>query len=151
MKNSMEKAMAERYADYFKTTELEERAAKNLYYWVMSTIESIFWGLGRKASLWIRLYATEKKTFLVYRHPTGKDYEFEYHSTHNCSGEKILIIVERFAEILNDYSDSNIMEEAPVIKLFGNRIKQGEEGYEIAIYIDMRPSANNETENHGRH
>ena len=45
MNNSMAKAMTERYVEYLNTGKLEERAAKSIYYWVMNTIESIFWVL----------------------------------------------------------------------------------------------------------
>ena len=51
MNNSMARAMTERYVEYLNTGKLEERAAKSIYYWVMNTIESIFWGLGRVASI----------------------------------------------------------------------------------------------------
>ena len=47
----MAKAMTERYVEYLNTGKLEERAAKSIYYWVMNTIEAIFWGLGRVASI----------------------------------------------------------------------------------------------------
>lgn len=60
--------MTERYVEYLNTGKLEERAAKSIYYWVMNTIEAIFWGLGRVASLDITLYANEEKIVLLYIH-----------------------------------------------------------------------------------
>ena len=59
MKNLMARSMTERYSEYLHTSKLEERAAKNIYYWIMSTLESIFWGSQRTASFNIDLYATE--------------------------------------------------------------------------------------------
>lgn len=75
MRNLMAEAMTERYVDYSKTHILEERGGKNIYYWVMSILEAFYWGHGRYGTFEAELYACELKMFLVFRHPTGKEYE----------------------------------------------------------------------------
>ena len=42
MNNLMAKDMTQRYEEYLYTVNLEERAAKIIYFWTMSTLESFF-------------------------------------------------------------------------------------------------------------
>ena len=144
MNNSMAKAMTERYVEYLNTGKLEERAAKSIYYWVMNTIEAIFWGLGRVASLDITLYANEEKIVLVYIHPTGKKYEYVYYSTHECGDSQLPIMLQNFVKIFNDikYPLSDKIS-SPVFNAYyyNNRQKEGKYTgyYYIYIHIDMMP------------
>ena len=62
----MAKSMTERYEEYLNTDNLIDRAAKNIYYWAMSTLESNFWGLEHTPAFDINLYASEEKIFFVF-------------------------------------------------------------------------------------
>lgn len=155
MKNSMAKDMTGRYAEYFYIKEHEERVANTIYYWVMSTLESIFWGLGRTARLSINLYANEEKIFLLFWHPTGKEYEFVYYFTHNCSNGKLPRMLQKFVEIFNNY-DYPLSDKiaSPIFHAdyYGKQNNNKRyDGYEhISIYVDMLPG-DGDLENHGRH
>ena len=82
MENLMAKAMTERYEDYFNTEDSKERATKNIYYWLMSTIESIFWGFDRNATIYAQLYATEEKIVFIFRDVRGEMYQYVYYPTY---------------------------------------------------------------------
>lgn len=156
MKNSMVKEMTGRYAEYMNTAELIERVAKNILYWVMSMVEAIFWGLGRVASLTIDLYASEEKIFLVFRHPTGEEYEFVYYSTNNCSDGKLQKMLKKFVDIFNNYEyPLSERVESPFFRAcYYGKQNSGEKysGYEyINIYVNMSPNSDSDRENHGRH
>lgn len=154
MKNSMAKSMTQRYEEYLHTSKLEERGGKNIYYWVMSTMESIFWGLGRITSFEIDLYASEKEILLLYIHPSGKEYEFEYHHTLECGNGKLTAMLQNFVEIFNniDYPLSKKIS-SPVFNAYylgvcDNRGKY--DGFEhVRINVHMLPD--DDIYNHGRH
>lgn len=140
--------MTERYSEYLHTSKLEERAAKNIYYWVMSTLESIFWGSQRTASFNIDLYANEEKIYFVFCQPTGKKYEFSYYFTNECGDDKLPKMLQSFVEIFNniDYPLSEKIS-SPLFRAdyYDKRKKEGEyKGYyHIIIYVDMLPNADN--------
>ncbi len=143
MKNSRSKEMTKRYEDYFKTSNLEERAAKTIYYWVMSTIESIFWGLGRYANMEINLHANESKIILWYNYPLNrKDYEYVYYPTFNCSDGKLEEILQKFVKIFNTheypYTDTITY---PVFH--ANYIGKKNQYECIVIYVDISMPVNN--------
>ena len=102
MKNLMAKSMTERYADYFRTTNLEERGAKIIYWWVMSAVETFFWGIQRPAQIDAELYASENKMVLVFRASTGEEHELVHYPTYNTSNGKLYKMLENFIEIFNN-------------------------------------------------
>ena len=73
MENSMAKGMAERYEDYLHTAKLEKRVAKSIYYWVMSTLEFLFWTFGRKAQMALNFLQAKKKCFWCFVIKTEKN------------------------------------------------------------------------------
>ncbi len=144
MNNFMAKAMTGRFAEYLHTGKLEERAARSIYFWVMSTIESIFWGLGRVADLDIDLYASEEEIFFVYIHPNGKKYQFVYYFTNECSGTILPIILKNFVEIFNDIKyplSDRILSPIFLAYYLDKRKDEGQyKGYyNIKILVDMLP------------
>ena len=159
MKNLMAKAMAERYADYFQTSTLEERGGKIIYYWVMNTLEAFFWGLRLTAAMDVDLYAIEQKMFLVFRDPTGKEYEFEHFPTYNCGNGKLPIMLQNFVEIFNniEYPLSDKIS-SPVFRAYScekwehpyNR-KKYNGYYHVHIFVNMLPDADDDPANHGKY
>ena len=147
MKNSMAKNMAERCEGYFHIRDFEERVAITIYYWVMSTLEAIFWGLGRTTVSSINLYANTENIFLLFCHPTGNTYEFVYYFTHDCNNGNLPKILQKFVEIFNNY-DYSPSDKFPY-PLFhadyhgkqNNNKKYNGHEY-ISIYVDMRPNIN---------
>lgn len=156
MENLMAKSMTKRYEEYLHTGDLVERAAKNIYYWVMSTLESNFWGLQCMATFDADLYATEQKILFTFRAPTGKRYEFEYYSTYNCQDGKLPKMLQRFVEIFNNiqYPLSDKIS-SPIFRAyyFDKQIDVGKyKGYyHISIYVDMLPDADDDPANRGIH
>ena len=154
MENLMAKSMTERYAEYLHTGDLVDRAAENIYSWVMSTLESNFWGLQRMANFDVHLYATEQKIIFAFCAPTGKRYEFEYYSTHNCQDGNLPKMLQRFVEIFNNtpYPLSDKIS-SPVFRAyyFDEQVDVGKyKGYyHINILVGMLPDADDDPANHG--
>ena len=102
MKNLMAKSMIERYENYLSTNDLVDRIAKSIFYWTMSTLESVFWSLQSKTCFVANLYANEQKIFLNF-HILGEEYyEFIYYLPYDCSNGKLNQILQRFIEIFNN-------------------------------------------------
>lgn len=102
MENIMAKAMNERYEDYLNTKEVECRATKNIYYWIMSTVESIFWGFERNVEIYAKLYATEEKMFLIFWDVKGECRRYEYYVTQNINNSNIPTILKDVSNIINN-------------------------------------------------
>lgn len=159
MNNLMVKDMTRRYAEYLHTGNLEERGGKIIYFWVMSTLESFFWGLWLTASFEADLYASEQKIFLVPRDPTGKEHEFVHYPTYNCDNGKLPIMLQNFVEIFNniEYPLSDKIS-SPVFRAYNsgtwehpyNR-KKYNGYYHISIFVDMLPDADDDPANHGKY
>lgn len=152
MENLMAKSMTERYVEYLHTGNLVDRAAKSIYYWFMSTLESIFWGLQCTATFDVDLYANEEKIFFTFCTPIGKKYEFVYHSTHNCQNGKLPKMLEKFTETFNNtvYPLSDKIS-SPIFRAYYDD-KQIADGkyrgyYKINIYVDMLPNADDDPTN----
>lgn len=150
----MAKSMTQRYAEYLHTGDLVERAAKNIYYWVMSTLESYFWGLERMAHFDVDLYANEWKILFTFYARTGKRYEFEYYSTHNCNEGNLPKMLKRFVEIFNNtkYPLSDKIS-SPLFRAYYID-EQVEDGmykgyYHICIHVNMLPDADDDPNNRG--
>ena len=146
MNNSMAKAMTERYVEYLHTSKLEERVAKSINYWVMNTIEAIFWGFGCMR-MDIALYANEGKIILVYIHPSGKKYEYVYYSTHECEDGKLPIMLQNFVKLFNDIKyplSDKISSPVFYAYYYDSRQKEGNYigYYYIYIHVDMIPDKN---------
>ena len=144
MENLMAKSMTERYEEYLNTDNLIDRAAKNIYYWAMSTLESNFWGLEHTPAFDINLYASEEKIFFVFYTPKGKEYKFVYYSIHNCQNGKLPKMLEKFTEIFNNtvYPLSEQIS-SPIYQAYyyNKRLDNGKyKGYyKIYIHVDMLP------------
>ncbi len=150
MENSMAKGMAERYEDYLHTAKLEKRVAKSIYYWVMSTLEFLFWTFGRKAQMALNFFASEEKMLLVFRDQNGEEHEIAYIPTENCGNEKLPVILEDFVEIFNTIKYPLAKSiSSPVFRVHYTGKKWSNDGkykdfYYIYIYVDMLPDANND-------
>lgn len=147
MNNLMAKAMSERYAEYLYSNTVEEKIAKNIYYWIMSTMESVFWGFRRIASFDFDLYANEKKIYFCFYDATGKKQKFVYYSTHNCEDGKLAVALQNFVDLFNniDYPLSDRIS-SPVFYAYGlSEVKEGKyKGhYHIHVYVDMLPDEQN--------
>lgn len=160
MSNLMAKAMTGRFEEYLHTGSLEERGVKIIYYWVMSTLESFFWGLRLTGKFSFDLYASEQKMFLVFHAPTGEDLEFVHYPTYNCCNGKLRTMLQNFVETFNniEYPLSDKIS-SPIFHVTNferwehpfNRTRYN--GYYHAVfYVDMRPSyAYTDLTNHGKH
>ncbi len=154
MENLMAKSMTERYAEYLHTGDLIERAAKNIYYWVMSTLESNFWGLQRTVTFDVDLYANEQKIIFAFCDPTGERHEFAYYSTHNCQNGNLPKMLQRFVGIFNNtkYPLSDKIS-SPVFRAYyyDDKVDVGKyKGYyHINIMVDMLPDAADDPANRG--
>lgn len=150
MDNSMAKGMTKRYEDYLHTTKLEKRAAKSIYYWVMSTLEFLFWTLGRKAQRTLDFFASEEKMFLVFRDQNGEEHEIVYIPTENCGNEKLPVILQDFVEIFNTIKHPlGKSISSPIFCADYSGEKWCNDGkykdfYYVCIYVDMLPDANND-------
>ncbi len=156
--NSMANEMSERYAEYFHTSNLEERIAKQILFWVMSTLESIFWGFDRR-SPYVRLYANHKEIVLLAENPiTGRkpELEFVYYTIRYYETEKLLIILKTFVEMFNNikyplstrlkkspyFSASLLNDDEPIQESEAKKYEGYEKYigyYEIGVSINMRP------------
>lgn len=150
MENSMAKGMTERYKDYLHTANLEKRAAKSIYYWVMSTLEFLFWTFGRKGQWTLDFFASEEKMFLVFCDKDGKEHEIAYIPTENCGNEKLPVILQDFVEIFNtiQYPLAKSIS-SPVFYAHYSGEKWNNNGkykdfYFVYISVDMLPDANND-------
>lgn len=135
MENSMAKSMAERYEDYLDTTNLEERAVKNIYYWVMSIVEFLFWGSGRRECTTMDLYANNQKMVLICNEPTGQMHQFVYTSTHRCDEGELPVRLQEFVKIFNniDWHHPQVFRANYFKKL------DNEEFHRVSFHIDMHP------------
>ena len=157
MNNLMAKDMTQRYEEYLYTAELEERAAKIIYFWTMSTLESFFWGLRITVTFEVDLYASEQKMFLVFCDPRGEEHEFVHYPTYNCNNGKLPIMLQKFVEIFNniEYPLSNRIA-SPVFH--ANNLGKWEHTYNrkkyngyyhISFFVDMLPNADDDPANRG--
>ena len=153
MKNLMAKSMTERYAEYFRTIKLEEKGSKIIYWWVMSTLESYFWGYGRNASFTADLYASEEKIFLVIHHPRGEEIEFIHYPSYNTSNGKLFTMLKNFVEMFNNIEYTFISSPIFNTSMFENTCDMEKYNgyYYIMISVNMLPDADDDPANHGKH
>ena len=158
MSNTMAEEMTRRYADYLDGGPVEERGAKAIYYWVMSSLESFFWGV-HVLSFEADLYATGKRMYLVLREPGGREYTYDHYPTYNCDDEKLPIMLQKFITIFNDikYPLSEKIS-SPIFRaydsgvMFNSSFRSQYNGYHhVVITVDMLPDADDDPANHGSH
>ena len=159
MINLMAKGMAERYEEYLHTSDVEERAAKIIYFWVMSSLETFLWGAGIKSSIDASLYASKRKFCLIISNSTGEEYEFVHYPTYNCDNGRLPIVLQKFVEIFNniEYQLTNKIS-SPVFHAhsFGvwnnPYLRKKYTGYHhVNITVNLLPDADDDSTNSGRH
>ena len=141
MENSMAKSMAERYEDYLNTTNLEERAVKNIYYWVMSTIESFFWGRGRTACPELMLYADTQRMVLNFKEPTGRVHQSFYCSTQKCDDSDLPVRLQEFVKVFNN-TDSHLSQ---VFRAYYHKDTENSVLRVVSFHINMLPGTDEPT------
>lgn len=155
MNNSMAKDMTKRYAEFLKNDNLNERAAKIIYFWIMSTIESIFWSYKHPAAFEVDFYASQGKMFLVFTDSTGEEHEFHHYPTYNCENDRLPIMLKKFIEIFNniDYPFSAAIQSptfhAYDLETWNHPFKRNKyNGFHyINIFIDMLPTSDKNSTN----
>lgn len=89
--------MADRYGSFLVTKDEDERAVKRLYYWVMASIESLFWGPENHDKMQFELYASERDGFtLVYESSNGNDKTFEWRPPFDLKDGRLAKIIALF-------------------------------------------------------
>lgn len=157
MENLMFKDMSKRYEEFVDTSTLEGRAVKNICFWVMSSMETFFWGVGRKSHFYADLYASSNNRILIiFHHPSGKNYEFEYLPTYAHDNIEISPLMEKVVTSLNNIPYPLTTEiPSPLLRVcyMSNCEQQGRyQGFEhLCIHVDMRPDADDDPANKGKH
>lgn len=159
MLNLMAREMSKRYEEFINTPDLEERAAKVIYFWVMSSLESFLWGARIITSIDASLYASKRKMCLVICDSTGEEHEFVHYPTYNCDSGKLPTILQKFVEIFNNIEYpltdkiSYPVFHAHSFGIWDNPyIKKKYNGYyHINITINLFPNHDNDPTNSGRH
>lgn len=146
MYNFMAKGMTDRYVQYLHTENLEERGALTIYFWVMSTLESFFWG-NRFSSrnFHADLYGSDNKIVLLFHAPSVFDLKYVLYPPFNCSGDKLFNMMKGFIEIFNNikYPLSDSIP-SPLFRAYDGEIKNDGEYkgcYLVDIEVDMLPEA----------
>ncbi len=153
MENLMVKSMAKRYEEYLSTHDLITREAKSIYYFVMSTLESIFWRFERLSNFAVDLYANEDKIVMVLYMPSGKEYKFEYYSTNDCSNGKLSKMLYKFVEIFNNINyplTDKISSPVFYAYYYSEKLDNGtyKGCYRVHISVEMLTNVNNNPEDH---
>ncbi len=152
MKNTMAKEMTQRYDDYKSSIEerSSKKSSKSLYYWVMSTIESIFWSQRCDAFV-VNLYANNWKIFLVFRDSDGKERNFVYYLPYEYDDEKMKALMHNFVSIFNNIEyplSASSTSPTFLANDFGVWKHSGDEEkykgyYRVNIVVDMYPYEDN--------